>query len=183
MIGKILGDVRYIAISAILGVAALLKVINLFGIFEYLSFVSILNALIPLAAIGALIVHLLIFHGEGSKLMIYAYCGLTFLSFIFSFLVNKNMMGYQPSILTNLITMVAPLIVVFVISTGVISMKSPIFFLIVGSAAFITAFPGLIDIIRVFRYFPAGMMLKNLFNIILSAGVTASACMLATDWD
>lgn len=188
MLSKIMGDVRYIAITAILGVAALLELISLFRMFgnsSNLSFMLLLAHLIPIAGIGALLVHLVMFHGDGNKLMIYAYCGLSVLSFIFSFLLNRyyGAIGFGGSAFSNIFAFIIPLVAIFVLSTGVIDMKNPMFFVFVLGTAVISIFPGLLGLFRQFRFFPFAEILKGLFNLLISAGVTTSACMLAVDWD
>ena len=184
MIGKILGDVRYIAITAILAVSALLSVTTIINYTKNFPirapFLSVyLAALLGLLAIGALLVQMIMFHGEGNKLGIYAYCALQVLIPIIDFISSRKLGIFDTSAsVMGIIFSIVPVIVIALLTTGNFEYKTPVFFGIVGFAIVATIFPTVLDLLNYGHF-----AFANLFSIIINAGVTASACMLAVDWD
>ena len=184
MIGKILGDVRYIAITAILAVSALLSITNIINYTKNFPirapFLSVyLAALLGLLAIGALLVQMIMFHGEGNKLGIYAYCALQVLIPIIDFISSRKLGIFDTSAsVMGIIFSIVPVIVIALLATGNFEYKTPVFFGMVGFAIIATVFPTIINI-----FAGRGIAIANLFTLLINAGVTASACMLAVDWD
>ena len=182
MIGKILGDVRYIAITAILAVSALLSITNIISYTHdfpmQAPFLSVyLVALLGIFAVGALLVHVIMFHGEGNKLAVYAYCALEVLIPIFSYIASRRVGIFNTSLMGVIFSLV-PIVIVAFLTTEKFEYKTPVFFGMVGFAIIATVFPAISNILMG-GYFA----IANLFSLLINAGVTASACMLAVDWD
>ena len=184
MIGKILGDVRYIAITAILAVSALLSITNFINYTKNFPirapFLSIyLIALLGLISLGILFVHAAMFHDEGNKLAIYAYCALKVLIPIFSYFAYRRLgiFNFNTSLMGEIFSLV-PVIVVAFLTTEKFEYKTPVFFGMVGFAIIATVFPTISGI-----FAGGSFAIANLFSLLINAGVTASACMLAVDWD
>lgn len=186
MISRITSDVRYMAISAILGVEAILQLLALLRSFgSNLSFLVLITNLLPLVAIACLLLHALAFHGDGSPIMMWGYAGLSILTSLLSRILPKFTAGViGGDSFSTIAFFVGLLFYAFLLAAPILfkGQKSIVPMAVAGLFAAITLFMSFRSYMMYFGSFMGLESIRFFFNTLIDAGVIVSAGALATDW-